>query len=194
MKIIAYKCTNTGKIFESKRDYDQHRRRYLADQRRILNGQKVIQNLENKLAKFRNTAQTISEIENWILANSKFLAHRHNVINHRRKTAFEFLNVSINANYRESVSNTHSAPFNHAQNWSREKHLPMGYPGWHGRIEFRYNGDIDGFFSSLFSNTGINLGTGSGGGDWYSSEITLWGFDWPEMYSEKVFDILSKSS
>jgi len=194
MKIIAYKCTDTGKIFEWKRDYDRHRRRYLADQRKIVNRQNLLQDIENKIAKFRNTAQTIGEIEQWILANSKFLAHRHNVINHGKKTTIEFLNVNINVEYRESVSNTHSAPFNHVQNWAREKHLPMSYPGWHGRVEFRYNGKVDGFFSDMFRKSGIYLGTGSGGGDWYSSEIILWGFDWPGIYSEKVFDILSKSS
>ena len=194
MKIIAYKCPDTGKIFESKLDYDRHRKNYIAKKRQERNHQKILDEMTNKLAKFRETAQTTHDIECWIIENSEFLAHRHNVVNHRKKTTFEFLNVNINVKYRESVANTHSAPFNHVQNWAREKHLPMSYPGWYGRIEFRYNGDIDGFFSDIFRNSGIYLGTGSGGCDWYSSEIILWGFDWPSMYSEKVFDILRKSS
>ena len=67
MKITAYKCPDTGEIFEWKRDYDRHRRKFLAEQRKKENHQKVLQAFADKLAKFRDTAQTTSDIEQWIV-------------------------------------------------------------------------------------------------------------------------------
>jgi uncharacterized C2H2 Zn-finger protein len=194
MQIIAYKCPDTGEIFEWKRDYDRHRRKYLAEQRKKENHQRVLQAFADKLAKFRDTAQTPYDIEIWIVANSKFLVHRHSFVNYRKKMNFKFTSVNISVRYDPSVGNTHSAPFNGIENWSREKHLPMGYPGWHGRVEFKYDGDVDGFFSDLFRKTGIYLGTGSGGSGRYGSEIILWEADWPGLRGKRMLDILSKNN
>ena len=194
MKITAYKCPDTGEIFEWKRDYDRHRRKFLAEQRKKENHQNVLQAFADKLAKFRDTAQTTSDIEQWIVDNSKFLVHRNTVFNHRKKSDLKFTNVNINVRYNDCIANTHSAPFDGVENWSRLKHLPKGYPGWYGRAEFSYDGDVDGFFSDLFRHTGIDLGTGSGGNKWYGCEIILWEADWPGLHGKRVLDILSESN
>ena len=192
MKITAYKCPDTGKIFESKLDYDRHRKIYIAKKRQERNHQKILDEMTNKLAKFRETAQTTHDIECWIIENSEFLAHRHNVVNHRKKTKFYFTDVKINVKYNNSVSNTHSAPFNGVENWGRDKNLPMGYPGWRGQVDFKFDGDIDGFFSDLFSRTGIHLGTGGGSGSFYSSDIILYEADWLGLHDKRIFEFLSQ--
>jgi hypothetical protein len=194
MQIIAYKCPDTGDIFEFKRDYDRHRRKFLAEKRKEENHQRVLQAFSNKLAKFRDTAQSSHDIENWIVDNSKFLMQRHAFVNHRKKTDLKCRVVNINVRYEKHIANTHSAPFDGVKNWSREKHLPMGYPGWYGQAEFYYDGDVDGFFSYPFRKTGIYLGSGGGGSGRYRCEIIFWEADWPGLHEKRVFDILSKNN
>lgn len=192
MKIIAYKCPDTGEIFESKLVYDSHRKRFLAEKRRRREREKMLQGLDKNIIKLRETAKSAYDIERWILLNSNLLMHRNCVINCRKKTKFEFDKVCICIAYEDQLSNSHSAPFGGVENWSREQDMPLYYPGWRGRIDLYFTGDVDGFLTEMFDNTGINLGSGSGGHASYHSELTLWEADWPGLKEQRVFDMLGK--
>lgn len=63
------------------------------------------------------------------------------------------------------ASNSHSAPINGKQNWSRrDKDLPTSYPGWIGRVWIRYSDRLHSGSSSGFSSTLTYPGTGGAGG------------------------------
>ena len=66
--------------------------------------------------------------------------------------------------HSNEVSNTHSKPHNGVENWGGKQGLPMGYPGWTGRVWVRYSGDGDRYRGSdLFAQTMTHTGTGGYG-------------------------------
>lgn len=75
------------------------------------------------------------------------------------------------------VSNTHSSPQGHPQNWRGEQHLPRGYPGWFGRVWIRYAGQPRSFGADPFDRTLTHTGTGgagSYGGPWQGICSARW--------------------
>jgi hypothetical protein len=65
---------------------------------------------------------------------------------------------------RELVSNTHQAPEGKPTNWSHSRtDLPKGYPGYAGRIWFRFDQHPD-YASYTWSDTLTYTGTGGYGG------------------------------
>jgi len=78
------------------------------------------------------------------------------------------LGLAWEVSYNNLVSNSHSAPEGHAQNWcgnADSRGVPRGYPGWSGRVWVRYADDRDfSFGSQPFSNTLTHTGTGGYGG------------------------------
>lgn len=194
MKIIAYKCPDSGKIFEYKKDYDDYRRNFLAIRRREKNKQKIINGYNKILEDFRSTPRSWIEMGQWICDNTNVFVERAWLLDgHTTKPKpMKFTNVIINATYREQCSNTHSAPFNGVTNWHSKSDLPRGYPGWTGTIKLFYTGDYDGFFSHMFEKTGLNFGSGGGGSGSYHSGITFFESDWPGLKEQRVFTLLSQ--
>jgi len=138
------------------------------------------------------------------------------VINHRRPVVGFAWQISKSA----KVSNSHSAPLDGVHNWSRKPELPMGYPGWQGRVWIRYAAPDRGFGSDAFHETLTDTGTGGFGsydGPWtgiskvrwetygYKTrgknvypepQIYSWGYrfydsDWPDLYKDDLFDIIA---
>lgn len=194
MKITAYKCPDTGKIFEYKKEYDVYRRNFLAIRRREQNKQKIIDGYNKILEDFRATPRSWIEMGQWICDNTNVFVERAWLIdgNITKPKPMKFTNVIINATYREQCSNTHSAPFDGVTNWHGKPTLPYGYPGWSGSINLEYTGDYGGFFSCIFENTGLNFGTGSGGSNFYQAGITLFESDWPGLKEQRIFTLFSQ--
>jgi len=63
--------------------------------------------------------------------------------------------------YSDQVSNSHSAPLEGVQNWSRTDVLPCGYPGFYGRLWVRYAEPSSG--SDSFYRVAAYTGTGGFG-------------------------------
>lgn len=194
MKITAYKCPDTGQIFEYKKEYDGYRRTYLANRRQGENKQTIIDGYNKILEDFRSTPRSWAEMGKWICDNTDVFVKRAWLLdgNKTKPKSMKLTSVAIVAAYRERCSNTHAAPFNGVKNWYGLQNLPGGYPGWYGTIKLSYTGDYDGFFTNMFENTGLNFGTGSGGVDFYQSEITLFEDDWPGLREQRVFKILGQ--
>lgn len=103
---------------------------------------------------------------------------------------------------RKNVSNSHNCPINGVENWWREKDLPLGYPGWIGRVWIRLDSSPMSFGSDAFLHSLTYTGTGGAGsydGPWkqvnavkkipiYSWDWLLFESDWPllKQYMEKI--------
>lgn len=96
--------------------------------------------------------------------------------------------------FRDRVSNTHSAPRKGVQKFVVDSELPLGYPGFMGRVWVRYAETCPSFGSAPFRQTLTHTGSG-GFGDysgiwtrlysmWYKhKEILSRDFPEPQIYS-----------
>jgi len=198
MKITAYKCTDTGKIFEHHSEYQVHRQQYLAEQAKIAARQSRVAAADTIISNLHNSAATFDEITQWVIDNQETLIDRF-YANHpherrpretKRYVPFRITSVKLDRmHHNVNISNSHSAPRGMPTNWGGNYHLPTGYPGWHGRILIQHEGDFS-HVSRLFSDIGICTGTGGGGGGYLSYDVKLWEADWPGM---KVMQVLSQN-
>lgn len=75
----------------------------------------------------------------------------------------EVTGFAWNIQYEPEISNSNEAPIGKKTNWYRRKHLPLGYPGFHGRVWIRFRTSPPAFTSSLFPATLTYVGTGGYG-------------------------------
>lgn len=211
-KILVWKCTYDGKLFEDEAKYKAHLRK-LARQRAF--DRKLMKAKQEKtefIVNMGDTIKSFDELSKFIVENSMFFflngferntwrIDEKNV----RPHSFEYVTFERMA-WNDSVSNSHSCPRSGVQNWGGMKFMedgtpaPRGYPGWHGRLNIGVRtGEIvrknktwyeDGFGGDYFDNTGIHTGTGGGGGckdgiTTYSYEVRLYADDWPAMAAER---------
>lgn len=66
--------------------------------------------------------------------------------------------------YSDLVSNSHWSPIGQPQNWHHDPKLPLGYPGFCGRVWYRFSGPPGGFGSDALNNTLTHAGSGGYGG------------------------------
>lgn len=104
--------------------------------------------------------------------------------------------VRLNLKFDPLVSNSHSCPRGGVRNFTRKPELPCGYPGWTGRLEWSREHPVKSRVdtgSSIFENSPIYTGTGSGGQGCYGYEIKLWASDWPAWSRKHTWEILVSS-
>ena len=136
--------------------------------------------------------------------------HGHNRYGYMRVSAVKCLGLAWEISHSDSVSNSHSSPEGYSRNWSCDKTLPKGFPGWQGRVWVRYTNDFSNSFGSdPFDRTLTYTGTGGDGGydgPWstiihthfnryghgktdgmypkinaYSWDFKIFDYDWPEL-------------
>jgi len=88
VKITAYKCTDTGKIFEHHSEYQVHRQQYLAEQAKIAARQSRVAAADTIISNLHNSAATFDEITQWVIDNQETLIDRF-YANHPMKDAHE---------------------------------------------------------------------------------------------------------
>lgn len=198
MKIIAYKCVDTGSIFEDISKYRSHRRKVCTSLKAAEEESKKAAEFKEWLAKEKSKITCVSMIGPWVLENQVKLMEASNFfrcssfndqfdINIDRFEKYEITNVV----YHDLISNTHSCPENGVTNWGGiDPTSPTGYAGWRCRI----NGSLirESKNNSLYPHSGISkfirLFTGTGGGgnnDWtYDANIFL--DDWPGLIQQWV--------
>jgi hypothetical protein len=151
-----------------------------------------------------NTVTSIEHLEQFIKDNWKWFAANgaaHNTWRKAPKSDHKLVSVSIDATWRDSVSNTHRCPrggvTNFSQGFNRREglNLPEGYPGWQGNIKFHIDaGHTDhkvprrhgGFGSDYFDGTTVGTGSGgSGNGYTYSYGLELFAADFPAMLNAR---------
>lgn len=229
-QILVWKSDEDGKIFEDKAKYQKHLRK-LATHRRA---QRKLQ-IENDAAdavwaELYEREQSIEQWAQMVIDNQhlfwaeaakgdpydwervgKKLGRGKNASVMPAPVLLEF--TELNLRWSDCVSNTHSCPHNGVTNWSQSRpenaHLPKGYPGFTGSIQWMcaWPKEFGGIYlvSDLFSCGSFRSGrqrahTGTGGfrGEGYSEkhkcetqssgyDFKLFAADWPGLarYYEK---------
>lgn len=195
MKITAYKCPDTGKIFEYESYYRKHRFEYIAKRRANNKRIRKLDSLTDEIDNLRQTAKTSAEIITWLYSNGSILSsyhrYKHNINNNEDSNdAFEFTKISLTLKkFDEVCSNSHCSPLTGGKtNWGRISSLPMGYPGWKGRLEYHNTGNIHYYTRHALDDIGIFCGSGSGYSKYYGCEITIFAVDWPGLYKQHLSD------
>lgn len=222
-QILVWKSDEDGKIFEDKKKYQAHLRK-LATHRRAQRKLQIEESLADAAwAELYEREQSIEQWAQMVIDNQHLFwaeaarGDRHDwdqVGKLKRKgvvmPAPRLLEITkFKMSWNDSVSNTHSCPHNGEQNWGCKEGKPMGYPGWHGNIEWMYSWEEEfkGIYigSDVFSKGTFNTGrqrahTGTGGfrGEGYSEkhgcftmssgyDFRIYAADWPGMarYYEK---------
>ena len=181
MKIVAWKCPSTGKIFENEKTYKNYRRLYLCETRRtkILNDK--IAGLQQSIEELRLTATSVDDISSWILKNGHAL-NKSICRCSNKHCGFTISDINWSIEYSETISNSHSCPINGVKNFYRRTDIAQYYPGWKGTLHFKTtNSNRCRFFSEIFDKMHVHLGSGSGNSAYYSSMVNLYEEDWPSM-------------
>lgn len=147
-----------------------------------------------QLAALRKS-NTFDDIIEWVEKNNNIIFDRvYRLGNfHRAKDVSLarqdfFVQISYLAvTHSESVRNTHCAPKGKRTNWFGNSDLPVGYPGWHGRIEFTvYDIGVSG--SDIGRSLLLHTGTGGGVAAkfrpnvlYYGYDVKLFEDDWPGL-------------
>lgn len=180
----AYRCPFTNEIFGTKKKYVAHLKELRKDRMHRTARRKRHLRLRDDL----NNQPTFEKIIEWVENHPEFFFDniawndcfaRTDRYTAERRTNFEIKIVSLDVQWKASVSNSHNAPYNGVTNWGRrDENAPTGYPGWEGRITIKMP-EINTFASKVLERTGINTGSGGGGGnDLYSYGVIFFDDDW----------------
>lgn len=189
-KIIAYKCPWTKKVFRNKENYVQHLNNYrrthiLADvnKRKLLEFSKEIRQLSS-----------LNSIVSWIEQHQAVL----NCLTGKEYcTDVQIRITKFNIRWNDSVINTHHCPEGGVENFFGLSHLPKGYPGWLGLIEFEYLDQHRDFssrrvdFSNIMSRLGILTGSGYCNNVSGRYDVRLFDSDWPGLAKTRTLHHLS---
>lgn len=205
MQIVAWKCEETGKIFEEHDAYTKHVRKIAAARRKQLKAEKAVHDkIKFMEDNFWNRVRSLDQLKAAILQHCDVLAlngvenywssFRRQKLNPTPLTEFE----TFRLHWNENVSNSHSCPHNGVTNFGLKNNLPTGYPGWKGRFDYRVRTDSNQLHSypgssDMWRGTRIHTGTGGGGGhrikngvyeQGFGYDVRLFANDWPAMAAE----------
>lgn len=185
MKIEAWKCEYTGKLFEVEKEFISHKRKLARAKTEQLKKLRKAQELQQGWVNLQHEEFDINQLAGKLVEGQEI---------YWPNSGSTLINLQLNLTYDESVSNLHYCPKTGVQNWWRKNELPKGYPGWSGRISWEVK-TKDMSDSHRFRNASfIYTGTGSGGGGsktdgtkTYQYEVKIFADDWPglALYREK---------
>lgn len=196
MKIQAYKCKVTGKVFETKdrAKYILHLKKVREKQKEDRLHKRIREEFNIWLANERNNIFDIIDIPDWFLKNQRYIMDATNAITFRNSKDYEkfqptdtFCDISFRyAIYSPLTSNSHTCPDNGVTNWcERDKDAPIGYPGWNINIGgtlkrlLKHNDSYP--YSKALNLVGIKTGTGGGGNEHWGYEASIFVEDWPGL-------------
>ena len=188
MQITAYKCTQTGKLFEDAAEYRRHTRRLKTAAASAAKRLAEVDAASKHLDVLRLKVKGVEEIPDWIMDNYEQLSQIERIINnthHSKKPYVKPDKVSLTGYWCNLVPNTHCCPHNGVTNWRQIKDLPLGYPGFYGNIIWSSNGE-SGLYQIL-NVARFHLGTGSSTvyeNGVYGYEVFL--EDWPNISGSVV--------
>lgn len=187
MKVTAYKCPHTGKLFE---DYGEYTRYAAGVRRTRLNERKKLTartEWEQWFADEKARITEVAQIPEWVVEHQgKIYNARFNRYDSQRaKPVFKSL-AFHSMMYSKLVSNSHRCPKGGVTNWWQNNDHPRGYPGWTGTVNAVMNTDAR---VQVWSDTkildfiGLYTGTGGGGPETMQYSLTIFLADWPGLKS-----------
>lgn len=186
-QITAWECPKTKTIFKHKHQYKKHLKKIARESLDAKYRQKIVDSRLEVFKTMRETCKNAAEIEQFVKDNVKvFWAHgiENSPYDRNKKIPddLECYEFKIEATHKDNVSNSHQCPINGGvTNWHGKDDLPKGYPGFHGRVHFKFSHETPGFCSSVWKDTGLETGTGGGGAKGGSYDIFIFDADWPAL-------------
>jgi hypothetical protein len=210
-QVLVWKSDADGKLFEDKTKYTAHLRklgRSRQEARKIEQAELDRRSVLDRMGQ----VSSIDELNQFIKDNWEFFYYtgaRHNDWKRGRSSVarnfHEYIDVRLSNLTIGNISNSHSCPVGGVTNWSpswnEDKTVPTNYPGWRGRIDIRvrtplkkYKGEVysdDGYGSDYFNGTGIDTGSGGGGGTKdgvvsYSYDVRIWAAHFPVIWEKEI--------
>jgi len=180
-KVEAWECKHTGALFPlaNENEYKKHTARAYRSVVAIRKMEKKKADFKEWLATEKAKCRSPKQIAQFLQDNFQVLYDNYNYPFKKKREKLS-ATVTINVNYREQCSNTHSCPQNGVMNWGSKADKPKGYPGLYGRINIDVTGQYSGFLGDVMSVA--NVCTGSGGHGNY--DVTLWIDDWAGIKDE----------
>jgi hypothetical protein len=183
MKIEAWKCQSSGKLFEVEAEYISHKRKLARAKTEQLKKLRKAQELNQVWVDLQHEEFNINQLAGKLVEGQEI---------YWPNSGANLVNLQLKLTYDKSVSNTHCCPKLGVQNWRRKNELPKGYPGWTGQISWEVT-TKDVSDSNRFRNASfIHTGTGSGGSKsdgtkTYQYQVSIFADDWPglALYREK---------
>lgn len=196
MKIVAYKCEDTGRLFESVGAYRAHRRSISTQKRRETRAQYEYEEDSATLkALLKDRPLSVLDLGTYLVKTQEIWVP----IARKRKSSFGreipiFEKIAFMTQFRRSsqpetlglnfdmvVSNSHSCPRGGVTNFIGDPTRPRHYAGWRGQIELVVN-EWDGSSSDLLKEIDIHSGSGGGGMKHHklhlSYDVKLFFSDW----------------
>ena len=196
MKIEAFKCVDTGKLFEFEAEYRAHRTRYLRAQAKTRAKEQARAAAIAEVAALKAEVTEVEQLPGWLLRNYAKLMKACKTIHGARVLPAGKLAehppeiLSMQLMFSDLVSNSHSAPKSGVTNWYRDKALPLGYPGYRGQVTWSDNkrrSDQHLARSEMLDLIGVHTGTGGGG----TFECRIYIDDWPGLRQGLLFETLT---
>lgn len=188
MKVTVDKCPWTGKLFENPSKYAAH----LKEQRQAQRHKREKARLAvtfNEFLKPLYQLDTTDAIAAWLTENYMKVALHFGPRWERKKPYYpgpeDRVEIEIPVlKFKQECSTTHSSPIGQKNTgWGKDTpHIPE--PGWSGKIIMRPKGNAykqDLVDSDYLKKIGINTGSGGGGPDKLTYELTLFTKDFPGL-------------
>lgn len=183
MKIEAWKCQSSGKLFEVEAEYISHKRKLARARTAQLKKRRLAQERDQCWIDLQYEKFDITQLAEKLVARQEI---------YWPDTKSNLINLKIDVTYSKLVSNTHCCPKTGIQNWHCYNDKPRGYPGWSGRIYWEVNTKDVSDSNRFRNNSYIHPGSGSGGSrldgnKTYQYSVSIFADDWPglALYREK---------
>ena len=183
MKIEAWKCQSSGKLFEVEAEYISHKRKLARAKTAQLKKRRMVQERDQCWIDLQYEEFDITQLAEKLVARQEI---------YWPNTESNLINLKIDVTYSKLVSNSHCCPKTGVQNWHRKNELTRGYPGWTGRIYWEVNTKDVSDSNRFRNNSYIHTGSGSGGSKpdgtkTYQYSVSIFADDWPglALYREK---------
>ena len=194
MKITVNKCPDTGQLFESDREYRNHRAQLLRTRRAEEKRRRELDSAKRELDELRSQLTDPANLAEWFMTNQARLIELYSLNENRWPSSRfystdKFVDINCSLKYRNHISNTHDCPDGGVTNFGwGDRHTngkPTGYPGWDGRISGKllrlrqHQGSYP--TNDLLAFCKIKTGTGGGGNDGWGYDTRIYLDDWPSL-------------
>jgi len=199
MKVQVRKCRFTGKIFEEKdlKKYALHLKKLRIEMKEQREEDRVKKDWTKWLKAERKRIKTVDEIVPWFLANQKRIMYAANAMGTRFSSdkfypeTDSFTKMVLGVGYNAFASNSHRCPDKGVMNWEGRRGdpaKPTSYVGWTGNISGCLTREKKNNYSYPYSEAlkivGLKTGSGGGGNERWSYEVTIFLDDWPGLKHE----------
>ena len=196
-QVLVWKSDADGKLFEDKAKYTKHLRKLGAARAQVRRLEKRAADREVFLDTMGRVG-SFDELQQFIIDHWSFF--RDNMIQHnswRKRNQYakkddQLIGLTLSGlHFVQDLSNSHTCPRKGVTNFDRRsehnKGKPTGYAGWRGRISYSVTSS-SGFGSDYFNDTPICTGSGGGGDERLSYDLSLWAADFPVMWERHCRD------